>query len=260
MVAKLDRPKNAMALLIVVFITALSAGVLAETYATPNAIPLTSGSDGRALRWGRCTKRAFIPEIRIEACKHLTEDGHEDGQLAWSFLGDAYADEGDNVDALNAYNRAIEVDSGRGPLERRAILYVAAGYYYSALADAEKVMTIRGSEAEARRFRCWIRGLANKELDAGLADCDRSLQLESGQAGVLDIRGFVLFRLGRTQDAIAAFTDALRIAPNRASALYMRGIVEREVGQENASGTDIAHALEIDKNIATTYARFGVKP
>ena len=97
------------------------------------------------------------------------------------------------------------------------------------------------------------------QLEQALNDCNESLRLKPDNAHTLDIRGVVYLRSERFADAIADYNAALRIDAKRAQSLYGRAWAYRKTGQEAEADTDTAAALAIDPKIEAQFARYGLK-
>ncbi len=74
----------------------------------------------------------------------------------------------------------------------------------------------------------------------------------------MDTRGFANLKLGQLDKAMADYSDALDINPKLPTSLYGRGIARLRKGDRRGS-TDIAAAKAIDADIATEFARYGIK-
>lgn len=91
-------------------------------------------------------------------------------------------------------------------------------------------------------------------LDVQIGACTKLLQ--SGQlnddslADAYVDRGITFQRENNHDRAIADFTDALRLRPNDAKALAMRGASEFELQRRDAASTDFQAALAVDPNNA----------
>jgi tetratricopeptide (TPR) repeat protein len=57
--------------------------------------------------------------------------------------------------------------------------------------------------------RAYVRAILNMELDDGLADINRALALDPGNAEFLDTRGYLLHRLGRDKEGLEDMNRAL---------------------------------------------------
>jgi Flp pilus assembly protein TadD len=108
--------------------------------------------------------------------------------------------------------------------------------------------------------RCEHRAVAGLALDAALKDCDTALQLNGTDDAVHHARGIVQFRTANWAGALAEFKTVLAVHPNAAGPLFMKGVVERRMGNNPAGDTDIATAKAIDPHVATAYAQIGILP
>jgi hypothetical protein len=106
--------------------------------------------------------------------------------------------------------------------------------------------------------RCYWRGVAKKELDAALSDCDKSLKLKPQDAATLDSRAFVLYQQGKYQEALDVYDTVLKIDPRHAASLLVRGYAKGKLGDTAGKNADIAAAVVSDPDIPTEYKRFGV--
>ena len=61
-----------------------------------------------------------------------------------------------------------------------------------------------------------------------------------------------LLRLGRVDEAISAYDEALRLAPSNAHALYGRGLAKREKGDLAGSDADMAAARTLAPQVGRT--------
>ncbi len=233
--------------LLAALLAALPAAALAE-------------DSGSALRYQRCLDETRDPEVRIGDCKQLIKDHGTYVGYAWLGLGEAYAAAGDNTQALAAYSQLENFRYWTAPKVKRSELYAEMGDYDKALADANDVIAMHGGKAIGLVSRCWVRAIAGKELEAGLADCDQSLNDLPGAAGTLEARAVILLRLGRFADAIAGFDATLKANDKRISALYMRGYAEKQNGDAKSGDADMAAALAADPHAADFYARIGAVP
>ena len=90
----------------------------------------------------------------------------------------------------------------------------------------------RGSDRPAYlRLRAQIEMSAD-ELDRALADVNESLRLNSRDIGTLQLDGDVLMRLGRTGEAIAAYTRILNADSTNRFALTSLGYASRAAGRD----------------------------
>lgn len=162
--------------------------------------------------------------------------------------------------ALRDYDRYLELKpEDMGGYMGRAYAHRQLRQYDAALADLNRVIRARPADAEAYNARCWTRAIAGLSLSKALSDCNKSLALDR-TCQTLDSRGFVYFRLGKMKHAIADNTEALKINPGLASALYIRGLARTRIGDTTGGGADIAAATALDPTLPGVYAAYGVTP
>ena len=82
------------------------------------------------------------------------------------------------------------------------------------------------------------------------------------QADIYDSRGLAHYRLVQYDLPLKDYNDALGQNPQLPSSRFMRGVVLRRLGKTSDGDVEIAAAekLELDPNVASKYARYGVKP
>ena len=106
--------------------------------------------------------------------------------------------------------------------------------------------------------RCWVRGLANVELDQALDDCNRAIKRDGPRPAYLDSRGLINYRKNQYAIAIADYDAALKEAPRLAWSLEMRGLAKAALGQIEAGKEDQAAAAAIQPEIAAHAAKYGL--
>jgi hypothetical protein len=112
--------------------------------------------------------------------------------------------------------------------------------------------------ASALNDLCYWRGVAKNELDAALADCDKSIKLKPGIAAMLDSRAFVLYQQGKYQEALDAYDAVLKIDSRHAASLLVRGYTKGKLGDSVGKDADIAAAKAYDPGVQMEFKRFGV--
>lgn len=117
----------------------------------------------------------------------------------------------------------------------------------------------RAKSPDQLNTMCWARATAGLTLDAALAECDAALAIDPKSNQIHDSRGFVLLRLGRFADAIAAYDKALD-GREIAESFYGRGIARLRAGQKDAGEADLKAALVLDAGVAAEFRGYGVVP
>ncbi len=108
--------------------------------------------------------------------------------------------------------------------------------------------------------RCWLRGIANIDLDAAKQDCSHAIELgDQITPAALDSRAMIYYRQHNYVEAAADLKATLDANPGQPGSLFMQAIVERELGKNKESAADLAGARLLDPQVDEEYARYGVK-
>jgi tetratricopeptide (TPR) repeat protein len=216
------------------------------------------GADPK-LRTERCYNHHRSPQDRLESCKRLAEEGTSVADM--TTLADAYRLAGEYDHALAAITPTLNAHpDDASALGTRAVVYAITGKYDLALADSNLALASAPRDPSSYNNRCWVRAIAARELDAALADCNKSLDLKPGDAAVLDSRGLVNFKRRDMKAAIADYDAALDKSSHLASSLYMRGTARRQSGDAAGGDADIAKAKGLDPYIDSEFSEYGVTP
>lgn len=114
-------------------------------------------------------------------------------------------------------------------------------------------------QASALNSLCWSEATTGVALDDALKDCDAALAETPGVPAFVDSRGLVLLKLRRYEEAIASYDAAITKAPKQATSLYGRGIAKLRLGKRTEGEADIAAARDIESNIESRFADYGVR-
>lgn len=126
---------------------------------------------------------------------------------------------------------------------------------YDAVIAAHPYDAALGSLLNAR---CWARGLANRNPEKAIDDCDLAIKRDGVTAAYLDSRGLAYFRSGQFARAIADYDAALKLDPQLAWSLYVRGLARIAMGQADAGKADQTAAVAARPDIAEEARRFGI--
>ena len=104
--------------------------------------------------------------------------------------------------------------------------------------------------------RCWTRALWGRDLNIALEDCNAAIKLGKRNSAYLDSRGLVYLRLGRLDEAIADYDEAIKLQPKQAWSLYGRGLAKQRKGLDGAA--DIQAGLAIQPSLAERAKQIGL--
>jgi tetratricopeptide (TPR) repeat protein len=147
-----------------------------------------------------------------------------------------------------------------GPRQVRALIYARAGKTDLAAADVDWMRAHAEDTGSAWNSICAGEGRWGLTAGKAMADCDKGVSLSPRSPSSLDSRGLVLLRLGRLDEAIAAYDLALKLAPRQADSLYGRGLAKLGKGQSAAGKSDLAAARAIRPHVDDVFAEYGLKP
>ena len=112
--------------------------------------------------------------------------------------------------------------------------------------------------------RCLSSALQNQDLPTALRDCNTAMRRadkkNENYAFLFVSRGLVRLRQGDYDKAIADFSDALKIMPKNARALYARAVAESRKNNKKESQTDLEAARQIAPQVAEKFERYGIVP
>lgn len=165
--------------------------------------------------------------------------------------------------AIAAADVAIHDESTRG---ERYILFASRAVALARLGRNEEAGFDFGmAKASARTPAhlnnvCWRLMLENIALDTALSFCDAALAKEPDTAAYLDSKAYVLLRMKRYREAIAAYDTALKLRADFESSLYGRGITKHRIGNVKGGDADIRAALAKEPGLAEFFTRSGLTP
>ena len=155
---------------------------------------------------------------------------------------------------------ALKVRSVPTVLVVRAAAYAKSGQPQLATADIHSAKALFGSSAEGLNDFCWELGTHDLALDDALAACEEAVTKAPTAAHIVDSKAFVLLRMGRNAEAIAAYDSALKTNPKLGASLYGRGIAKLHSGDQPGGEADIKAATTIARDVADEFDFYGVKP
>lgn len=140
---------------------------------------------------------------------------------------------------------------------QRALLLYKAGR----TADSEKTFADLDSAAKtANDFNelCWTKATNNIMLESALKNCQQALKLSPDTGQYLDSLGMAFLRLGRLDEALAAYNQA--IEKGHLAASYMgRAVTYARKGETARAQADFAEAKKLDTTIDDRFAEYGLK-
>jgi tetratricopeptide (TPR) repeat protein len=166
--------------------------------------------------------------------------------------------------------RAIADLAQAGRLNPTADTFFDLGYFHDDLDKLEPASAIKAYDQAIRlaprhhwalNNRCYNKAALRDP--SAVADCDKALRLNASSE-THDSRGFAYLQIGQFDKAIDDYNAALTKFGSdpwhEAYSLYGRGLAKRGKGDLAEGDADIAGALKRDPEIASTMAKWGVRP
>lgn len=164
---------------------------------------------------------------------------------------------GNRAAAVTVYDQALKLapEDFMLALERAVVVY-----RLGRTDEANKVLSelrARAKNAVELNNLCWAKATAGILLESALADCQAALKMEPDSAGFLDSLGMTLLRLGRYDDAIAAYDKAIAGGTGAVS-LMGRSIAYARKGQKALADADKKAAIADNPEIMSTAERYNL--
>ena len=140
----------------------------------------------------------------------------------------------------------------------RGYIHFAKRQYELALADYNAAIVLDPKMGLAYNNRCLVRTIAGWDPVVALADCDRALMVMPINPDVRETRGFIYLKFGEPAIAVEEYNAALEHDPNRAIALYGRGLAKIRLNQKKEGEADQAAARSLDPSVTHQFFRYGL--
>jgi tetratricopeptide (TPR) repeat protein len=161
--------------------------------------------------------------------------------------GNAYYEAGDYPQALEAYNRSLELrPDDPDTLNNRGSTLDELKRYEEALKDFNRALELRPDHTDTLYNR------GNTLDDMGryknaLKDYNRALELRPDQPATLNNRGITLRKLERYEDALKDFNRSLKLRPDHPGTLYNRACAYSLMGKFEEALDDLKAAVKGDE-------------
>jgi tetratricopeptide (TPR) repeat protein len=224
----------------------------ARLAASAERAAMSEGAFGATLSW----YAAYRGRLALDAGRYADAVGHyrravaeaPDYHVAISGLASARAAQGRTEDAIRLYERAVGLVPEPASLAALGDLYVVAGDERSASDRYATVEAIATLQAVNRRL--YDRELASfwadhdGDLDEALAIVERGIETRRDVYGY-DALGWVLYRLGRYEDARSASDQAVAMGTPDSRLWFHAGMISAALGDEGRAREELARALAL---------------
>jgi len=168
-------------------------------------------------------------------------------------LAGIYNQAGQPERALELYSRALSLND---PKPRRSHIlslnnigniYFKLGLYENAIQAFSKVLEM-DDEYERARFNLALVLVTSNRLEEALQQAVILLEHDNGHPKFLNLKGHILIKLNRPQEALRCFRDALRSSPNNRNALLNLGVGYKDIGDHKKADWLLRWAAQLYSN------------
>lgn len=168
----------------------------------------------------------------------------------WRDRGKTYAEEGDLLNALLCFSKAIELDpDSTGALSGRGNSFRELGRYEEALKDLDRAVSLDPSFGDA----LYNRGLLYDEMkmsEEAISDYTKAISLDPDDIKSLNNRGVTYGNMGRYVEAIEDFNAIISIDPDSFFAYRNRGFTYYISGEVDKALDDFKKSCDMGNEAA----------
>lgn len=167
--------------------------------------------------------------------------------IEWVQIGDLRRSQGNLEGAIQAYNRAIEMNPRLAAAYcNRGLTRSDKGDYDGGIADSTKSIELNPKDPFPFINRANARLLKGVDPDASIADATRALELRPGIPAALANRGMARDLKGDYEGALADFDEALALLPTFALVFRQRAQVWMKKKDWDKAEADFTSAVELN--------------
>jgi len=178
--------------------------------------------------------------------------------MVWFNKGFALHNLGRYDEALQAYNRAIEIDPQLAAAwNNKGIILEGQGKYDEAIKAYDEVIRLDPNLAEAWHNKGVAFGKQSK-YDEAIQAYDEAIRLNPNYANAWYNKGAALGKQGKYDEAIKAYDEVIRLDPNYAEPWNNKGNALYAQGKYDEAIKAYDEAIRLDPNLAEAWHNKGV--
>jgi len=172
---------------------------------------------------------------------------------AYLNLGVAYADAGNDDQALRSYEKAIGLDNNYAEAySNRGVIYMKMGNHEKALADFNRAIELNDAYLNAFHNRGTLYA-KSRQFKLAMADLNKALTINPSHPESYNERGTVYLLLHRPEEALEDFQQAVLYDPGYVMAYNNRGAVYNELKEYDIAVRDFKLAIRLDPKFAPAH-------
>ena len=173
--------------------------------------------------------------------------------------GDTFFDLGKFEDAIQNYDKAIELDSNVNSAcyYNRGTAYFSLGKFEDAIQDYNKAIDLNPNDDLSYNNKGNAYFSLGKFEDA-IQDYNKAIDLNPNNASYYYNRGTTFANLEKFEDAIQDYNKAIDLNPNDESVYYNRGVAFIYLNEYEKAIENLSKAIDLDPNFSDAYNIRGV--
>jgi tetratricopeptide (TPR) repeat protein len=170
---------------------------------------------------------------------------HED-EIAWHRRGAEFQKQGRAKEALECFNKAIEINpSFEPPWVDRVRIFLNAQKYDEALGYADKALGLHRNSGDALKLKGAILIHLGRNEEA-LDSLQRASEVNPKDGGLWELRARALSNLGRHQEAVECAGESLKVNPANHQLVGMKGLALFNLGRYDDALSCLNEALRLN--------------
>ena len=173
--------------------------------------------------------------------------------------GDTFFDLGKFEDAIQNYDKAIELDSNVNSAcyYNRGTAYFSLGKFEDAIQDYNKAIDLNPNDDLSYNNKGNAYFSLGKFEDA-IQDYNKAIDLNPNNASYYYNRGTTFANLEKFEDAIQDYNKAIDLNPNDESVYYNRGVAFIYLNEYEKAIENLSKAIDLNPNKDSTYYNRGI--
>jgi Tfp pilus assembly protein PilF len=178
---------------------------------------------------------------------------YQNSALTYNNRGYYFMNEGRDKEAINDFNKAIELDPGfADTYNLRGMVFMNEQKNSEAINDFNKAIELHPDNAHAYVNRGWLFMNEGKNKEA-IDDFNKAIELDPRYAGAYNNRGIYFINQQRNDDAMTDFNKAIELDPGYAEAYYDRANVSMLAKRYEEAASFYTKAIEFRNHYAEAY-------
>jgi tetratricopeptide (TPR) repeat protein len=177
---------------------------------------------------------------------------------AFDNRGFAYFSQGDLMEALSDYDKAIDLDPDLADAYvGRGLIYADQNKFVQAISDYDRAIQINPDFADAYNNR-GIFYLHQGDAGQAIADLSKAISLDAVNVKAYYNRGLGYTKEGNFVQAVADYNQTIKLDPDYADAYYNRGLSFAQQNFFTEAILDFNKVIEIDPDYVDAYNNRGI--